>query len=288
MKIWTFVAFTALVFLVAANIVAVRFSNRELPPFWGAGIRFFCASLLFLFYAFLRRLPFPKGKALTGILIFGMLQFGIGFALAYWAFQEVPAGLGSVILASVPIFTFLFAFVAHLEPFRLRGFVGSLTALGGIAAIFGERAGKDIPIPYLLSAVGAAITFALAPVIVKTFPRVHLAITNGLGMMTGALILLGLSFYKKETIILPGQPATWAAFLYLVLPGSVGAFALLLFVLKQWTATAVSYQAVLSPLVAITLSAWLLGEPLTGGLFLGSILVIAGVYIGVLAPVRQH
>jgi drug/metabolite transporter (DMT)-like permease len=59
---------------------------------------------------------------------------------------------------------------------------------------------------------------------------------------------------------------------------------MMLFVLSHWTATALSYQTVLSPLVAIALSAWLLDEPLTGGLFLGSILVIAGVTLGALAP----
>ena len=46
----------------------------------------------------------------------------------------------------------------------------------------------------------------------------------------------------------------------------------------------VSYQTVLSPLVTIVLSAWLLDEPLTGGLFLGGSLVIAGVYAGALVP----
>jgi drug/metabolite transporter (DMT)-like permease len=279
----TILAFTALVFLIAANVVAVRLTNRELPPFWGAGIRFVAASFLFFLYASNRRLALPRGRALAGVILFGVLQFGVGFALIYWALQKVPAGLASVILASVPLFTLLFAFLARLEPFRLRGLAGSLAAVAGIAVMFGERAGQEIPSLYLLAAVATAAVFAMAPVVVKSYPPVHLAITNGLGMLTGAVLLLALSFVYREEAAIPRQAATWAAYLYLVLPGSVGVFGLLLYVLKRWTATAVSYQAVLSPIVAIGLSAWLLGEPVTGGLFVGSVLVLAGVYIGALS-----
>lgn len=287
-EIWTIAAFAALVFLVAANVIAVRFSNREIPPFFGAGIRFLAASLLFFLYVVGKRLPLPKGKALVGVLIYGLLQFAIGFALAYWSLQRVPAGLGSVILASVPLFTHIFAFAARIEPFHLRSFVGSLVAIGGMLVIFGERTGTEIPPVYFLTTVATSMIFALVAIIIKIFPKVHIAVSNGIGMFLGSLILLLLSFAVQEPKVLPSQTATWAAFLYLVIPGSVGLFGLLLYLLKRWSATAVSYQTVLSPIVAIALSAILLDEPLTGGLFLGSVLIIAGVYFGVLAPTQRN
>src|SRR5438270_372850 len=37
--------FVAVVLIGGTNFVAVRFSNRELPPFWGAGLRFALAAL---------------------------------------------------------------------------------------------------------------------------------------------------------------------------------------------------------------------------------------------------
>jgi hypothetical protein len=46
-----------------------------------------------------------------------------------------------------------------------------------------------------------------------------------------------------------------------VLIGTVGVFAVYLYVLSTWTASAVSYEFVLAPLVAIVLAAWLLDEP---------------------------
>jgi drug/metabolite transporter (DMT)-like permease len=110
---------------------------------------------------------------------------------------------------------------------------------------------------------------------------------NAGGMLTGTLMLLGLSLAYGEAPVIPNDPVTWAAQLYLVLPGSLGLFALFLFVLKRWTASGTSYQTVLSPIMVITLSAWLLGEPLTVGLFFGGTLVMAGVYLGALVPDRH-
>ena len=278
----TLVAFAVLVVLISANVVAIRFTNRELPPLWGGGTRFASASALFFVYVLARRLPLPRGRALVGSLVFGALQFGLGFALGYWSLLEVPAGLGSVVLAWVPIF--VFAVVAGVEPFRMRGLIGAVVGVAGIALIFGEQAGGDIPFLYLLAGVGTAASFGLVPVVIKSFPDVPVAVNNAIGMLTGAVILLTLSRATGEPMVVPALPETWLAQLYLVIPGSVGVFALLLFVLKRWTATAVSYQPVLSPIVSIALAAWLLGEPVTQGLFLGGVLVLVGVYVGALSP----
>ena len=283
----TLIGFTALVFLAAANVIAVKFTNQELPPFWGAGTRFAFATVLFYGIVLFQRLQFPRGRALFGAILFGILQFGLGFALAYWALLEVPASLASVILATVPLFTLLFAFIARLESIRMRGILGSLLAIAGTAIIFGTGTGKAVPPAYLLAAFGAVACFSLAPVVVKLYPQIHPAVMNTDGMFTGTLILLGLSFFYGESAVVPKIMATWIAQIYLIIPGSVGVFGLILFLLKHWTASGVSYQTVLNPIVTISLSAWLLGESLTSGLFVGCIFVIAGVYIGALAPDRK-
>lgn len=276
----TLAAFALFATLVAANFVAVRFTNRELPPFWGAGTRFGAAGLLFLAYAVARRLTAPRGRALAGALLYGVLQFGLGYALAYWALLEVPAGLAAVILASIPLFTLLFAAAARLERLRWGAIVGAVIAMAGVAVVSGEQALGGIPIASLLATLGSAASFSLAGVIVKASPPLPLATVNAVGMLTGAALLLALSRALGEAWSPPVERATWAAQLYLLLAGSVAMFALFLFVLKRWTASAVAYQAVLSPVIAIALSAWLLGEPVTAGLLLGSPLVLAGVYLG--------
>ena len=276
----TLAAFALFATLVAANFVAVRFTNRELPPFWGAGTRFGAAGMLFLAYAVARRLAAPRGRGLAGALFYGVFQFGLGYALAYWALLEVPAGLAAVILASIPLFTLLFAAAARLERLRLGAIVGAAIAMAGVAVVSGEQALGGIPVASLLATLGSAASFSLAGVVVKASPPLPLATINAVGMLTGAALLLALSRALGEVWSPPVERATWAAQLYLLLAGSVAMFALFLFVLRRWTASAVAYQAVLSPVIAIALSAWLLGEPVTAGLLLGSPLVLAGVYLG--------
>ena len=72
----TLTAFAAIVLLGSVNFVAVRFSNRELPPFWGAGLRCAAASLLFFALVLALRLALPRGRALAGAFLYGALAFG--------------------------------------------------------------------------------------------------------------------------------------------------------------------------------------------------------------------
>ena len=47
------IAFLATVLLAGINAVAVRLSNAELAPFWGAALRFGCATAIFAVIALL-------------------------------------------------------------------------------------------------------------------------------------------------------------------------------------------------------------------------------------------
>jgi drug/metabolite transporter (DMT)-like permease len=278
--------FAVLVLIVASNVVAVRYSNQELAPFWGAAARFTGAGLLFAAYVAVRRLPLLRGRALAGAILFGLFQFGLGFALAYWALLEVPAGLGSVILATIPLFTLLFAVMLRLERLTFWGVAGGLAALAGIAVLYGERAGTSIVAARLLAMVGAAACFALGPVIAKAFGATSPAPSNAIGMLVGAALLISLSLVTGEPRTWPHSIPVWTAFIYLIGPGSVGLFMLLLFMLGRWPASVVAFSTPMSPIVAIGLSAILLGEPLTAGLIAGTLLVMLGVVLGTIAPSR--
>src|SRR5262245_25413578 len=93
-------AFAAVVLIDGSNFVAVRFSNRELDPFWGAGIRFLLGSLILWWFVVRSRLRLPTGRALAGTVVYGLLAFFVTYAFFYWGSQEVPAGLGGTIMGS--------------------------------------------------------------------------------------------------------------------------------------------------------------------------------------------
>ena len=93
-------AFAGAVVIGGTNFVAIRFSNRELDPLWGAGLRFALAAAVFgLLFAALR-LSLPRGGALVLVATYGLLAFGGAYGCLYWAMQEVPAGIAAVALRS--------------------------------------------------------------------------------------------------------------------------------------------------------------------------------------------
>jgi drug/metabolite transporter (DMT)-like permease len=279
----TLAAFAVMTVIAGSNFVAVRFSNQELPPFWGATLRFGIACVLFFGVMRWRRAAFPRGRALAGVAIYGALGFGASYALLYWALRSVSAGLASVLVALVPLLTFFFAIAHGLETFRLRGLVGALIAVAGIAVVFAEQLGGVVELAPLLACIAGALCVAESGVVAKLFPRVDPAATNAVGMIAGLAILAPLSLVAGETWTVPQRTDTILAVLYLMTIGSVGLFALFLYVLRRWTATATSYLLVLSPLVTVAVASLLAGEQISLQFALGGMLVGLGVYIGALS-----
>jgi drug/metabolite transporter (DMT)-like permease len=124
----TLIAFVLMVLFGGGNTVAVRLSNFGLPPFWGAATRVAAAALIFWVIVGLRRIALPRGRALLGAVLYGLLNFAVAGAFVYWGLVRVPAGLGSTILALVPLMTFFFVWAHRLEAL-LEGSAGRSTCL---------------------------------------------------------------------------------------------------------------------------------------------------------------
>ena len=278
----TLAAFAGAVVLGSANIVAVRFSNRELEPLWGAGVRFVIASSVLCTIGLVTRRQFPRGPSLRGAVSFGLFAFTGAYALFYLGAVRVSAGTAGVIMALVPLLTLLLAASQRIERFSWRGLAGSLLAVAGIGVILSGSPAGAVPIGSVLLIVGAATCASQAGIVVKRTPDSDVITTNGVAMAVGAVLLLALSAASGESHDVPSSPSVWAAVTFLAFVGSPLLFILYVFVLNHWTATAASYQFVLFPPVTIVLGALVAGESMTSGLVLGVPLVLAGVYVGAL------
>jgi drug/metabolite transporter (DMT)-like permease len=277
-----FAAFVVGTILAGGNAVAIRFSNRELDPLWGAGLRFSLAAALLGSIMVALRLAFPRGRALAGALLYGAFTFGGAFALAYYALVHLHAGFGQTLLALVPLATLVLAVAEREERPRVAAALGAVLALVGVTVMSQAPLREEIPLLSVLAAVGSAFCFAQGALIVRRFPPVHPVAMNGIGMAVGAGLLIFGSAVAGEQFDLPVRGETWAAVAYLVAVGSVLVFVLYLVVLRSWTATRTSYEFVLIPIVTVLLSAWLDDESVGVPLLLGGMLVLAGVYVGAL------
>jgi drug/metabolite transporter (DMT)-like permease len=287
----TLLAFILFVTLAGGNVVAIRYiscDGCELDPFWAAGSRFAVAAVILAGIAFAVRADMPRGRAMVGAIAYGVLGFAAPFGLAYWGLQRASAAFGAVVLATIPLMTLLLALAHRQERFRWRGLVGGLLALAGMAVIFNEGLDAGVPVSSIVAFLVAAACFAETNIVVKAFPRVHPAAMNAIGLGTGGVILLLLSFAVGEAHAVPELARTWIAQIYLVVLGSVAVFTLYVYVIHRWTASAVSYEGVLIPLAAIVFSVWLQDERISWSFAGGSALVLLGVYFGALRSEDAH
>ena len=283
----TLLAFTLTVLFAGNNSIAVKYSNTELPPFFGAAIRFGIAALIFIILIPAFHLKLPRGRNLMGAVLYGILGTGLNFALIYWALEYIPAGLSMVILALVPLLTFLFAWAFGQESFRWEAILGASLALFGIGIIAWDQVNANVPILPILAVLGGAICFAGSTVLIKSFPQSHPITTNAVALISGSILLFVFSILGKEIPALPSLPQTWIALTYLVIFGTVVTFGLSLYVIKKWTASASSYTFVLMPIVTVIMGAWLINESITVPFLAGAVFVLSGAYIGSFANIEQ-
>jgi drug/metabolite transporter (DMT)-like permease len=276
---WVLGAFTGAVVIGGSNFVAIRFSNRELDPLWGAGLRFALAAAVFgLLFAALR-LPLPRGRALVLVAAYGVLSFAAAYDCLYLALEEVPAGIGAVVLAGGPLLTLLLAVVHGMEQLNARAVLGAVVAFTGSAVMFFQPGSADFGWTSLALLGIAALCASEAVVVSKLAGRHHPVAINFVGMSLGAAVLVAVAAAAGDRLVLPSDGETQLAVAYLV-AATVGLFLFVLLVVQRWTASATSYVFVLMPVVAIALGALLADEPITATTIVGGAIVCGGVYLG--------
>jgi len=276
----TWVAFLLMVVFAGGNPVAVRFSHSGLPPFWGATLRFIGAAAIFWIIVLVRRIALPKGRALVGAIVYGLLSVGAAYAGLYWGLIRAPAGLAGAMLALVPLLTFLFAWLHGVEAFRWRGLIGVVVATVGI--LFGVVGGFGgaVHVPSVLALLAGVACLSEASVVFKLFPRSDPFVTNAIALTAGLPLLAGLSLVVGERWALPSTFNSWAAYGYLVVIGSVAVFYLYLRILSAWSPSATARVFLFIPVATVVIAAWVAGEVITVPFVIGTALVVAGVVLG--------
>ena len=279
-------AFAGIVVFLGLNFVVVRFSNRELAPLWGAGLRFALASVLLLAAVAALKLPLPRGRSLLGALAYGSLSFGVTYAFVYTGMVYVPASMAAIIFAALPLVTLLLAAPLGMERLSPRRGAAAILVLVGMATAFGDQIQANVPLTALVAVLVGVLCTAAANLLLKRLPQSHPVSVTAIGMPIGAALLLGASVLGGEQ---PGWPmlgATWMALAWLVV-SSIGGFVLMVWVLARWSASATSYAAVLTPLLAAVSATMLAGEPLSPGFLAGGVLVVTGVATSVVRTAQQ-
>lgn len=272
----------------------IKIGLKDLPPITFAGIRFVIASLVLTSLVFMRKAKWPRTfRDWKLIAIVGVLQFSLNYGLVFWGEQYIPSGLAAVLQSMFPAFGLVLAhFYLPQEQMSVGKVAGVLMGVFGVAVIFSDQltiAGKMAlfgSIALILSAVFGSYSNVLVKAYAQHIDPMVLAAGQ---MVFGFIPLLAIGIPRE------GNPLhfRWTAMavismLYLVLVGSVAAFALYYWLMRNMQVTKTMLIALVTPGVAVVLGMIVLHEKLNWRVLAGGACIVSGIALIVLrrSPAR--
>lgn len=278
-----YLAILGIILTWGINNAAAKVATEYLPPMLMGGLRFM-AALAFLF-PFIKP-PFPEfRKLLVIMLLTGPIHFGV----IYVAFSMADA-LSPLVVASqlwIP-FTALFAWRMLGETMRVPAALGLVIAFLGVAWMsLDPHAVGDLPAIALIVFAGAC--WAVATVLVRKTPGIKPLKMQGMTAVVAApaLLLMSLIFETDQVAkVQAAPPIAWAAVLFAGLISTVGASALLFWLVQRREPGRVTPYFLLTPLVSCSIGVTFLGDKLSAQLLIGGAATMVGVALVALTEKR--
>src|SRR5215211_5490793 len=206
------IAVVAAVFFAASAFPGISAGLEGYSPGHLALLRFLMASFVLAIYAVFSGMCLPAARDLPAVALAGFLAFSAYNVLLGYGQTSVPAGTASLLIASIPAFTALWAVAFLQERLGARGWAGIMVSFLGVALISfgkGEGFGADPgALLVLLAALSASIYFALQ--------KPYLEISTPLSYATAAYAFLRLPASRAVTLesLIP-PAAIFIAYLWL-------------------------------------------------------------------------
>ena len=223
-------------------------------------------------------------KSVVKIYLVGAVSIYLGSTMFYRSAQLIPSGWVAVIFGLSPLITGFFSAMvepeAKLTPARLLGLT---LGLSGLALVFSAGLNvEDASIVGIGYSVFAVIVSSATSVLTRQMVKDQ-EIT-GLQITSGSLLASLPFFIITVLYVSPGFSAEFSnkaiyGMIYLGLLGSGVGFTLYYFLLKHISASKISLVALITPITALTLGAWLNNEPIVVRVYYGAVLVCIGLIL---------
>ena len=271
--------FAAMCVIWGVPYLLIRVAVRELHP---ATLVFFRTGLS---AALLLPIAARRGelRALlpfwAPLLLFTVLEIGIPWLLLSTAEQRLSSSLTALLIAAVPLVAAA-AMRERLDPRRLFGLVVGLL---GVAALVGLDA-RGAGLWPLLEIAVVVLGYATGPIVLSR----RLSGVPALGVVAWSLTIVTVAYAPVAAFQLPASLPSGrvlASVVGLAVVCTALAFVLFFALIAEAGPVRATVITYVNPAVAAVLGVALLGEPLTAGMAVGFVLVIAG---SVLATRRER
>jgi len=272
-KVWA--ALWAVYIIWGSTYLAIAVAVETIPPMLAVSTRFIVAGTIMAFVVKARggTMRISRRAFLSCVLI-GALLPGAN-AVLFYAEQDVPTGLASLLIASVPLWVVVLRLLWHERmPTAALASVG--VGFAGVAILLqpeGNATVVGVGLCVLSAVMWAAGSFASSRL---TMPSNPFAATSW-EMLAGGFMMLPVGLTQAGSV----SPSTSSllAWLYLVTIGSVVGYTAYTWLLANAPLGLVSTYAYVNPVVAILLGVLFRNEQITIRIAIGAAIVVSSVAV---------
>jgi drug/metabolite transporter (DMT)-like permease len=287
-------ALVVVYFVWGSTYVGIKVVVETLPPLLSAGSRFLVAAGLLAAVLALRGASLRiTAREFAASAFAGFLLLTLGVGVVHVAETRIDSSIAAMIAGTVPLQVILLRLAAGDSPSRATR-LSTFGGLVGLALVVAPGLGAGSTALGLAMMVAATASWSLGSFLSARvgLPRdpfvaaVYEMGAGGIFLTAGALAVgelgeLDSSAFAADSI---------AAWLYLVVAGSLVGFSAYAWLLRAAPISLVVTHQYVNPLVAIALGMLLLGERPSPWTLAGALLVVGAVYLAVRAetPTRRR
>lgn len=273
---------TLVCMLWGLNAVAIKVSNRQIPPVMAAALRSVIAGLFLMGWMKIRGMSLFPGRIRDGVAV-GVL-FGLEFAVLYTSLLYTTVASSWILLYTSPFFT---ALGAHwfLENDRLAPTkaAGLILAFGGVVALLGGYGfgPKGSGIVGDICALAAGMLWGATTIYIKGRLVGHVSYYHTLFYQTvfsiPVLFLSSMALGEAAPSGISALPALSIVYQSVIV--AFMSYLLWFYLVHKHPVSGISAYTFLTPVFATLAGAALLGEPLGARIFISLALVSLGIYM---------
>lgn len=271
--------------LWASASVATKFGVQVAAPLILANVRFFIAGILLLGFSYIfgkeKNYRFPTRKEFGQLALFGFLNTTLYLGLYVYAMKFTAAGIGSLGVSTNPlIIVLLSSWWLGRRPAR-EEWLGILFGMAGIGLATYPLMQNSFTTPFGISLLMVSMVAVSAASVYYASVKWELPnlLINGWQVFLGCIFLLPFTLFAGTDQPTQWNTQFWASVLWLSLAVSVLGLICWFYLLRLDTVKA-SLWLFLCPLFGFFFAWWLMDEPITIYTILGTMLVVAGLYVG--------
>ena len=278
MKLRIGVALATVYVVWGSTYLGMAVAMRSLPPFLMSSVRFLLAGGIL--YLWTRRLGRPTRGELVAAAISGGALLVVGNAGIAWAEQRVDTGVAALLVGAMPLWLALQDRAVFGRSLTLQQGLGLAVGMLGVVVLVDPR-GHAIDVVGALACLGACCSWAAGTLYSRRAPLPAEPLRAASLQMLSAGVALGVLAVATGERVSGVTVGSLGAVAYLVVVGSIVAFTMYGWLIRNAPTPLVATYAYVNPVVAVLLG-WLFnGEHVGERTFAAGALIVLSVALTV-------